>query len=168
MLETLFGEDLIVMNSAATNREEALVELAEKLRANHYVGPSFTQAVLNREEEFPTGLPTSPVGVAIPHTDIEHVISPAIAVSILANPVQFKEMGNPDNQVDVRIIFMLAVNTPHMQLDLLKRLISRISDTSSLISLLQAQDKQAVLQIMGADPVNRDERAAVDVLTKAG
>jgi PTS system galactitol-specific IIA component len=150
MFETLFREDLIVMNSAAATREEALAELAEMLRANNYVHASFAQAVLHREDEFPTGLPTSPVGVAIPHTDVEHVISPAIAVSIVANPVQFNEMGNPDNQVGVRIIFMLAVNAPHMQLDLLKQLMSRISDANSLISLLHAQNKQEVLQVMGA------------------
>ena len=88
------------MNSTAATREEALAELAKMLMANNYVHASFAQAVLHRENEFPTGLPTNPVGVAIPHTDIEHVISPAIAVSILANPVQFNEMGNPDNQVE--------------------------------------------------------------------
>lgn len=150
MFETLFREDLIVMNSTAATREEALAELAKMLMANNYVHASFAQAVLHRENEFPTGLPTNPVGVAIPHTDIEHVISPAIAVSILANPVQFNEMGNPDNQVNIRIIFMLAVNNPQMQLDLLKRLISQISDANSLTSLLHAQSKPEVLQVMGA------------------
>jgi len=161
MFDTLFAEGLVILNSAAASRGEALVELAEKLRANNFVGPSFTPAVLKRENEFPTGLPTMPVGVAIPHTDIEHVIAPAIAVSILKNPIQFNEMGNPDNQVDVRIIFMLAVNTPHMQLDLLKQLISRVSDGSCLVALLHAQDERTVLQIMDAAPANCDEKAAV-------
>jgi len=168
MLETLVDEDLIVFDSAAANREDALVELAEKLRAKNYVSAGFAQAVLSREQEFPTGLPTQPVGVAIPHTDIVHVISPAIAVSILSNPVPFHEMGNPDNQVPVRIIFMLAVNSPHMQLDLLKRLMGRISDTRSLNALLHAQDKQEVLRIMGAEPSKHGASAAVDVLTNAG
>ena len=45
---------------------------------------------------------------------------------------------------------MLAVNNPQMQLDLLKRLISQISDANSLTSLLHAQSKPEVLQVMGA------------------
>ena len=61
--------------------------------------------------ELPTGLPTVPIGVALPHADPDAVLHPAIAVGRLVTPVMFREMGTPENGVQVRIVFLLALSS---------------------------------------------------------
>jgi len=137
---------LIIVNSTTSSREEAISELAEKLILGGYAKPSFTQAVLLRENSFPTGLPVYPIGVAIPHADIKHILIPAIAISILAKPVSFCTMSDPDTLVDVKILFMLAMKETHAQLELLKSLIQFIQDQNKLIQLIEATTAQEVLE----------------------
>jgi len=146
----LLAENLIIIDSDAMTQQAALSELASKLLLANYVQESFLEAVLLREEVFPTGLPTSPIGVAIPHTDIEHVIAPAIAVSILRNPVKFKMMGDPDQQLDVQIIFMLAIKEPHMQIEVLEQLMECIQDGEKLSLLAHATDVISVMKVLSS------------------
>lgn len=62
---------------------------------------------------FPTGLPTEPIGIAIPHTDAERVNRGASAVGVLPQPVVFTEMGcDDDSFVDVYAIVVLAIHDP--------------------------------------------------------
>jgi PTS system galactitol-specific IIA component len=145
--ENMFKENLVVMNSSAATREEAIGELADLLIAGKYAAESFKNAVIEREKIFPTGLPSEPIGVAIPHTDVEHVIRPAIAVSVLAKPVQFKLMGNNERDVNVRVIFMLAIKEPHMQVELLQQLMNCIQDSKRLLSIIDAKDKSSLVNL---------------------
>lgn len=74
---------------------------------------SFAENVLKREEVFPTGLLINDVGIAIPHTDAEHVNDSQIAFMSLKTPVTFYEMGTADKEISVSLIFMLALKEPH-------------------------------------------------------
>jgi PTS system galactitol-specific IIA component len=145
--ENIFKENLVIMNSNAETREEAIGELADLLIAEKYAAKSFKNAVIEREKIFPTGLPSEPIGVAIPHTDVEHVIKPAVAVSVLAKPVQFKLMGDNEKDVNVRAIFMLAIKEPHMQVELLQQLMDCIQDSKRLLSIIDAKDKSSIVDL---------------------
>ena len=118
----LLDQNLVMINLEAETQQEALEKLAGRLYETGYVKETYAQAILEREKVFPTGLPTEGYGVAIPHTDVEHVHKPAVALGILQKPVKFNLMGdlNPESQVDVQIMFMLAIKEPHMQLELLQ------------------------------------------------
>ena len=96
--------DLVIAPMQAKSAAEAIAQLAACLQAGGFVKASWAQATIEREKTFATGLPTPEVGVAIPHTDIEHVLQQAIAVGILAEPVLFGEMGNPESTVPVRLV----------------------------------------------------------------
>lgn len=85
---------------------------------------SFAENVLKREEVFPTGLLINDVGIAIPHTDAEHVNDSQIAFMSLKKPVTFYEMGTADKEISVSLIFMLALKEPHAQLEMLQKLIT--------------------------------------------
>ena len=53
-------------------------ELSHILYKKGYVKESYTSAILEREKQFPTGLKTPGINIAMPHTYPEHVIKPAI------------------------------------------------------------------------------------------
>ncbi len=130
--EELLKEELIVINMKAKDSNEAIGKLAQVLYKNAFVKESYIKAVQDREKNFPTGLPTEGVGVAIPHTDVEHVNTPAMAIAVLEEPVTFKMMGMIEEKVKVQILFMLAIKESKTQIKLLQRLMNVFEDREIL------------------------------------
>ncbi|MDA4633637.1 PTS sugar transporter subunit IIA, partial [Escherichia coli] len=68
-------------------------------------------AVLAREAALPTGLPLGlDNNVAIPHTDPEHVLKPGLAMATLCRPVAFCNMEDPEEKLQVSVVFLMALN----------------------------------------------------------
>lgn len=139
------NKDLVHFFNASIDRDDAIKKLASLLEVNGFVKESFTKAVIDREKIFPTGLPTQPIGIAIPHTDAEHVNNGAMAIGILKSPVKFVEMGTVDSTVEVSIISMLAISNPDVLISVLMKLAGSFQDEKFLIGLKSAKDADEVL-----------------------
>lgn len=142
------GEKLVHFFTNSVTREEAILTLATLLYDCGYVRDTYPTAVIEREKNFPTGLPTQPVGVAIPHTDSEHVVTSALAIGILSHPVTFQEMGSFDGEVDVEVISMLAISDPTKIMTVLKDLAMAYQDQEFLQNLKAAADQAMVLDLV--------------------
>lgn len=129
------GEDIVLLDVEAGSDQEALDILARKLHSAGIVKESYIEAVKAREIEYCTGLQFEEMGIAIPHTDAEHVNKGAIGIAILKNPVAFKSMGMPDIPVDVEIVFMMAIKEPEKQLEFLQKLMKMFQTEGRLKSL---------------------------------
>ena len=88
--------DLIFPDVAAKTTDDVFDQLGGALTKAGFGKESYVQALKNREEEYPTGLNVNGVGVAIPHTPVEHVNDTAICIGVLRDPVTFREMGTDD------------------------------------------------------------------------
>ena len=125
--------------------EEALRLLASASVKYGFAHESLMEAVVLREQKFPTGLPL-PTPVAIPHADAEHTIRPAMAALVPTHPLTFGELGGQDRTVDAELVLMLMVTDPQEQVGLLGRLIKvlRAPDLgSSLLSDLETPEQLA-------------------------
>ncbi|WP_416197290.1 MAG: PTS system, galactitol-specific IIA component [Sporanaerobacter sp.] len=142
----LLKEELIFIDIEAKDREEAIEKMAKELYKREYVKESYINAILDREKVFPTGLPTEEVGVAIPHTDAIHVKKGAMAIGVLKNPVVFQMMGMPEENVNVNIIFMMALDEPKGQIEMLQKLMSIFQDKSILLKMRQAKTKEEIMK----------------------
>ncbi len=140
-------ENILVQVQAAS-REEIIRRLGALLLEHGYVRDSYTQAVLDREQIFPTGLQTPILGFAIPHTDTDHVTRPAIAIATLASPVTFQAMGEPETEIPVTVVMMLAVSDPKAVVVVLRRVISILEDEQALRGLIAAATPQEVRDIV--------------------
>jgi PTS system galactitol-specific IIA component len=127
-----FDETLIIRNLEGKNSSEVLQCMAANLCKQGYVKESYADAIIAREAKFATGLPTNGYGVAIPHTDIEHVYKSAISFAVLRNPVEFGVMGEETEKISVKLVFMLAMHDSHSQLTLLQNLMSIVQDEEGL------------------------------------
>lgn len=108
------------------------------------VHDSFVEALASRERSYPTGLPV-PGGVAIPHTDADHVVRNAIAVLTLASPLVFGAMaGAEDETVEVSTVFVLALAQIESQLSLLPRIVRSIQNPAFLAELGSACDRDVI------------------------
>jgi len=132
----------------ADSPEAAIDALSAALEQTGTVAPSFAAAVREREKQFPTGLPTPGIKVALPHTDAVHVHQSAVAVATLSAPIPFHVMGSPEETVAVEVIFLLAIAEPTHQVDALAQLIGLIQQDDVLAALLAATDGETICRIV--------------------
>lgn len=137
-------EDIFV-GLKASSANEVIGHLADHLQRSGKVLPSYRSAVEEREREMPTGLPLEDgLAVAVPHTDPHHVITSGVAVATLWEPVTFRSMDDPDKQLPVRLVFMLALHSKEEQLEMLSAIGGLIQDNKTLHSLCEAKDSAQI------------------------
>ena len=131
----MLNEEVFEMNVPnMKTKEEALSYLADKLISKGIVKESYKQAIIDREHVFPTGLQFEAYGIAIPHTDVEHVLM------TLKEAVSFYQMGTNDVEVPVRVIFMLALKEAHSQLTMLQQLMEVLQDQDIMERILSMDE----------------------------
>lgn len=145
---SIIDPSLMEIDMDLDTKEDVLQKMASNLVREGYVNETYIEAILKREKAFPTGISTEGLGVAIPHTDIEHVIRPAVAVATLKEPVKFFSMEDPETEVDVKIVFMLAITEPEFQLDILRKLVSLFQNKEMLIELSKVEDAEEMAVVL--------------------
>ena len=148
MSELVFNESLIIKLEGLSTNEEALSLMANHLYDKGYVKESYKDAILNRESEFPTGLFTGAINVAIPHADVNFVKEASIAVGILKNPIKFRAMDDPDKEIEVRLIIMLALKEAHGHIQMLQKVVSLIKNQDSIKEILSTDDLKKSYEII--------------------
>jgi galactitol PTS system EIIA component len=138
----------VLLNCEFTTAEEVIEALGKKLFESGFVKDSFVKAAIERERTLPTGLPLGGgINAAIPHTEIEHVLKPALGMATLKNEVNFRNMVSPDELVPVRLVFLLALEQPKAQIEMLQevagvlqnpKLVSGLLELSSYIEVIKA------------------------------
>lgn len=136
--------DLVLLDLEVKDHEEVIKRLGSKMLEKGYVKTTYIDAVLEREKNLPTGLNLGNFSVAIPHTNVDHVHTAHFAVGVLKNPVQFRSMINPTEQLDVGLVFLLAIKNPETQVLLLKKLMGVFQDIALLEKIKQADTKEKV------------------------
>ncbi|QNN53867.1 PTS sugar transporter subunit IIA [Nocardioides mesophilus] len=145
----VFAEQLSHVGPPAGSREELLQLLAGSALAAGYVHESFTEALLERERSFPTGLPT-PLPSAIPHTDTVHVVRPALAAALLSDPVGFAEMGGSGREVAAELVVLLLVDEPGAQVEVLGRLLKVLQKADLRARLAHVTTPAALAETLNA------------------
>ena len=134
------GKNLVICNLKASSDQDALDQMSHMLLKEKIVKESYIPAVKAREIEYSTGLQCEDMGVAIPHTDAEHVNVQAIGIGILETPVKFKQMGAPE--IDV----MLAIKEPHKQMEFLQALMTAFQSKGKLLEMLDCVTEEDVVK----------------------
>ena len=152
--EAIIETKLNVADSASV-----ITEMGMKLLHAGLVQDNFIEAVIKREGVYPTGLPTS-IPVALCHTDPEFVKCSFLTVATLEKPVQFHEMGNPDNIQEVKIVFILGILDKDKHIDILKNIMKFIQ-SDRLLQLTYATESKLEIKKILLDnlmPVALEER----------
>ena len=129
----------------AEDAGDVIRTIGGKLLSAGYVRDTFIEAVLEREKTIPTGLPLSGKhNAAIPHTDVEHVIRPGIGMATLVRPVVFKNMVSPDETVEVQLVFVLALEQPKSQIEMLQEVAQVLQRPDVVAALMEARNLEQV------------------------
>lgn len=148
MNEIVFDESLILELGDVEDNTEALTLLTDYLLEKGFVKEGYREAILEREAAFPTGLSTGEINIAIPHADTSFVNQAALCVGILKKPVKFSAMDEPDHQIDVNIIIVLALKEAHGHLEMLQKVVELIKDQDNLKKIVMAGDMKPAYDII--------------------
>lgn len=139
---------VLEINLEVSTKEDVFRILCERLYKNKKVRSGFYQALIRREKKFPTGLLLRKHNIAIPHADPDNIIQSSIAIATLKNPVVFQCMDNENKSIEVRIIFLLALEKAHSNVEVLKKIMLMIQDELFLQDLLQAKNRDNIIRII--------------------
>lgn len=140
--------ELIIPLATVKSADEALRLAGTRFVDEGFAHASFVDALIEREHHFPTGLPSHTCAVALPHCDVRHIKQPAVGVVTLTEPVEFRMMGDPEQTLDVSILFVLGMKDPHAQPQLLSEIINIIQNDDLLMSVLRAHDSHEIVSVL--------------------
>ena len=145
----LLRPDHIRLDLHAPDGHEAVRLLTELLVESGHAEPEFADDVWAREGSFPTGLPTQPHAVAIPHADPDHVHQSAVCFGTLTDPVSFAQMGTDGSTtLDVRVVILLAIKEREKQAELIQQVVGLIQDGDFLTKLIEKDDAQEAYELI--------------------
>ena len=155
---SIFKENLIFLDYIANDQFDFLSKMTNYLVEEKYVLPSYLDAILSREKNYPTGLPSEPFPVAIPHGDPEHVINPCIVVVRPQNPIPFGEMGTSDSTINAKYIFMLVVKKVENQITMLQTMIDMFMSEEAMLKLDRANSAPEIMAVLNENiKIEKDE-----------
>jgi len=147
-LELYLNEELVFRNVQAKTDSEVLAFLASEMYKKNYVKEEYIQAIQEREKEYPTGLPSTPPGIAIPHANYEMVNKTTLAIATLKDPVLFHNMGNNNEQLPIQIVIMMAIGEPHGQVEMLQKIVGIIQDEPLRQEMIRAGNDTELLELL--------------------
>jgi galactitol PTS system EIIA component len=142
----------VALHYAAANSKDVIAHLGKCLFDAGYVRDTFVDAALDRESRLPTGLPLSgDVNAAIPHTEVEHVIKPGLAMATLSAPVTFQNMINPDEAVPCQLVFVMALDQPKAQIEMLQEIAGILQNPAVITDLMLARHFEEVRAVLSKE-----------------
>lgn len=139
VIAKLLQPSCVLLDCDYRNSDEVIHAVGEKLFKAGFVKDTFIEAAIQREGQLPTGLPLAGgINAAIPHTEIEHVLKPALGMATLRNEVPFRNMVSPEESVPVRLVFLLALDQPKAQIEMLQE-VAGVLQNPDLVEKLIAQ-----------------------------
>jgi len=146
IVSTEILENLQVMKLDKESKEEVLKELSNAAINAGYAKPGYLEAILEREEKYPTGLHIPQIEVAIPHADAEWANVPSLTIGLLEHPVTFKPMGGEGGDVAVEIVFMLTIKEPKQQINFLQAFSTLMAEPQLLIDFKNTGDHEPFIK----------------------
>lgn len=145
----LLQPSCVLLNQTYNDSEELIHNIADELFKAGYVKETFAQAAINREKQLPTGLPLAGgLNAAIPHTDIEHVLKPALGLVTLENKINFQNMVSPQETVPVKFVFVLALEKPKAQVEMLQEIAAILQNSVLVEDLVKARTFKDVIKAL--------------------
>lgn len=134
----------------ADNKEQLLKQMAERMYEYGYVKEGFLKSILDREEEYPTGLRlyNTDYHIAIPHSDPEYVKADAAAAAILEKPVTFHRMDDKEQCVEVSLVILLAIQDASEHMRMLSGIVRTLQNPEAASSLMEMRSKADLAEFL--------------------
>lgn len=131
------------------NSMEALLETAgDAFVQADAARKGYGRALIRREKAFPTGLDAGIFGIAIPHTKSSWVLRNTVGIFVLRDPVKFIKMGTENEEISVKLAFILAVKQDSDHIKRLKRIMAILQDEKLLQEIAELENKREIIELI--------------------
>lgn len=138
-IKTMVKKEIMYHTNFQT-KDELFEGVTAFLVENDLATAEIEVALKEREEKFPTGLPTIPAS-AIPHTDGTYAKDDVILCVLNETPLDFYQMGsNKEQVVEAQVIFVLMMRDIVTHLDQLQHIIEKVRNTNFVAELVKADE----------------------------
>lgn len=144
----MIAENNIFLDLEVENYEDLFRKMNEFFLKRNYVNEGYLDAILEREKKYPTGLNFGAYSVAIPHTDHKYIISQNIVFVRLKEYIKFAEMGNGENEFDVKIVFMLLIKKGDDQIETLLKLMKILGESEVYDFLIKSNSEKEIYEYL--------------------
>lgn len=135
------ANNYIAIRAHAENNFEAIKICADTLQKRGLVGKNFAQKCIEREKQFPTGLPTE-IPTAIPHCKDSDTTANSICFLILDKPVKFYRMDDDSEFIETDMVFNLAIRAADEHLEVLQKLMAFLQNKNHLENCRKMSEAQ--------------------------
>lgn len=140
------NQEMILTGAKAESVEEIIRMLCGAAMKNQCIEPLFITALLEREKEYPTGLPTG-VPIAIPHIH-DGCLKSFFSMAVTDTPVAFGCMGDPDEIIETRLVFLFGITDPSYQTAVLRKFSNIFQEDEIMSGLLENDKPETLMQKM--------------------
>lgn len=144
-----------VFSSQAKTKEEMFETVGKELLKQDLVTEDFCTKVIERENNYPTGMDLSPINpdyedIAIPHTETDYVKTTRIVPIKFEQPITFHNMITPDDTVEARMAFMILNQDPEAQVNILAQIMDFINRLSAeeVSELFAMEDTEKIYRFL--------------------
>lgn len=135
------GNRYLVIHGSAADRNEAIRMCGSALYKAGLVSEQFGELCINREREYPTGLPTE-IPTAIPHAKDDGIVESSVCFLMLDEPVTFQRMDDDSEYIRTDMIFNLAIKDPNEHLNALQNMMAFLNDSDALQKCRSLSDEE--------------------------
>lgn len=134
--------ELVCLDLEASTPNEVFEKMGARFLELGYVSEGYLASIEEREANYPTALPVEPYPIAIPHTEAAAILHPFIAPVRLAKTIPWGNMADPDEKLDVKLVFMLGFRDPGAHIELLQILMYNFQDPDWVNTLYEAKTEE--------------------------
>jgi PTS system galactitol-specific IIA component len=135
---------LVLWQLAASTKEDLFERVHQELYCRGQVHASYLSGVRQREEAYPTGLDFGDFAVALPHVDFEHVIRPALVIVLLREPLPFRAMDDPAQELACRLAIFPVLSAADEQLGFLEAVTTALQKPGFYSAFIARQSPQEI------------------------
>lgn len=131
----LLRPELVFLGVDAKDEHELFEELEGRLMPRGLITDDWLERIESRESQYPTGLHTKTIGIALPHAD-GCVREGYIAVVKPARPVVFRPMAGIGGPVEASLVLNLGVTRDGGQVEVLQQLMNVFMDGEAVTEIM--------------------------------
>ena len=125
--DDMLHKDTIFLDIDEKNSDELFEQVGNRLKQIGYAKDTYIDALKKREKEFPTGLVTKFLPIALPHVDPDNINKPFIAAVKNSSPIHMLQMGSNED-MEAQYFFFLGITDSSHQVVLLQKFMQLLRD----------------------------------------
>jgi len=128
--------------------EELFRKMGQILYEQGYVKDGYFDAIMKREEKYPTGLVTEAFPICMPHVEAEYVKKNAVVIVKLEPPVAFQRMDDPTQQIMSELAFFIIIADKSSHTKAIASLARIFMSPETLRKIKSASSHEEILEII--------------------